>query len=346
MFSAADHEFMARALRLAESGLYSATPNPRVGCVLVRDGSIVGEGWHEKAGGPHAEVNAIASVQDETLLKQATLYVNLEPCSHYGKTPPCADLILTKQIPRVVIGSYDPNPKVAGKGIQRLKDAGVEVTTEVLKAESDFLNRRFLTYHTLHRPYVLLKWAQSSDGYMGLNEPKQLWLTNAESKKLSHQWRTEEQAILVGRNTVMVDDSELTARLWPGNNPLRVVIDRNLALGHDKKIFNNKADTLIVNELKEETTGNLHYCKIDFTTDAPAQILHLLYQRNILSVIVEGGAQTLQSFIAVNLWDEARIFTTPHTLKNGIPAPVLPGKLIEETAIEKDTLQVLLNNRV
>lgn len=341
------HEtYMQRCLYLASKGLGRVAPNPMVGSVLVHNGVIIGEGYHKQYGGPHAEVNAIASVQDETLLKQATLYVNLEPCSHYGKTPPCADLILTKQIPRVVIGSYDPNPKVAGKGIQRLKDAGVEVTTEVLKAESDFLNRRFLTYHTLHRPYVLLKWAQSTDGFMGLNEPKQVWLTNAESKKLSHKWRTEEQAILVGRNTVMVDDSELTARLWPGNNPLRVVIDRNLVLGLDKKIFNNKADTLIVNELKEETTGNLDYCKIDFTNQVSAQILNLLYQRNILSVIIEGGAQTLQSFIAVNLWDEARIFTTPHTLKNGIPAPVLPGKLIEETTIENDKLQVLLNTRV
>ncbi len=338
--------YMQRCLDLAIKGLGHVAPNPMVGSVLVHNGVIIGEGYHMQYGGPHAEVNAIASVTDEALLKHATLYVNLEPCSHYGKTPPCADLILTKQIPRVVIGSYDPNPKVAGKGIQRLKNAGVEVITEVLKAESDFLNRRFLTYHTQHRPYVVLKWAQSSDGYMGLNEPKQLWLTNALSKKLSHKWRTEEQAILVGRNTVTVDDSELTARLWPGNNPLRIVIDRNLLLGLDKKIFNNKADTLIINEQKEETTGNLHYCKIDFAADVPAQILQLLYRRNILSVIVEGGAQTLQSFINTDLWDEARIFTTPHTLNSGKPAPVLPGKLIEETAIENDKLQVLLNNRV
>lgn len=341
------HEtYMQRCLDLALKGIGRVAPNPMVGSVIVHNGHIIGEGYHMKYGGPHAEVNAIASVQDETLLKDATLYVNLEPCSHYGKTPPCADLILTKQIPCVVIGSYDPNPKVAGKGIQRLKDAGVEVITEILKTESDFLNRRFLTYHTRHRPYVVLKWAQSSDGFMGLNEPRQLWLTNALSKKLSHKWRTEEQAILVGRNTVTIDDSELTARLWPGNNPLRVVIDRNLVLSADKKIFNSEADTLIVNEQKDETTGNLHYCKIDFEADVPAQILELLYRRNILSVIIEGGARTLQSFIHSQLWDEARIFTTPHTLKHGIPAPVLPGKLIEERTIETDKLQVLLNNRV
>lgn len=341
------HEtYMQRCLDLALKGIGRVAPNPMVGSVIVHNGHIIGEGYHMQYGGPHAEVNAIASVQDETLLKLATLYVNLEPCSHFGKTPPCADLILTKQIPRVVIGSYDPNPKVAGKGIQRLKDAGVEVITEVLKTESDFLNRRFLTYHTRHRPYVVLKWAQSSDGFMGLNEPRQLWLTNALSKKLSHKWRTEEQAILVGRNTVTIDDSELTARLWPGSNPLRIVIDRNLVLSADKKIFNSEADTLIVNEQKDETTGHLHYSKIDFEADVPAQILTLLYKRNILSVIIEGGAQTLQSFIHSQLWDEARIFTTSHTLKHGIPAPVLPGKLIEERTIETDKLQVLLNNRV
>lgn len=341
------HEvYMRRCLDLAIKGLGNVAPNPMVGSVIVHNGHIIGEGYHIQYGGPHAEVNAIASVKDEALLKQATLYVNLEPCSHYGKTPPCADLILTKQIPRVVIGSYDPNPKVAGKGIQRLKDAGVEVITEVLKAESDFLNRRFLTYHTQHRPYVLLKWAQSTDGYMGLDKPEQIWLSNAASKTLSHKLRTEEQAILVGRNTVTVDDCELTARLWPGKNPLRIVIDRNLVLGLNKKIFNSQADTLIVNSIKDETTGNLHYCKIDFDTDVPAQILELLYKRNILSVIIEGGAQTLQSFIHSDLWDEARIFTTPHTLKHGKPAPVLPGKLIEESAIDTDNLKVLLNTRV
>lgn len=338
------HEtFMQRCLDLAIKGMGNVAPNPMVGSVIVHNGQIVGEGYHLQYGGPHAEVNAIAAVQDKAALKEATLYVNLEPCSHYGKTPPCADLILQHKIPRVVIGSYDPNPQVAGKGIERLRNAGVEVITEVLKKEADFVNRRFLTFHTKQRPYVILKWAQSKDGFMGLNSPEQVWLTNAESKKLSHKWRTEEQAILVGRNTVTVDDPELTARLWPGNNPVRVVIDRNLTLPLTKKIFNTEATTLVFNGTQTRDSGHIQYVKVDYDDTLLPKVIEELYRRQILSVIIEGGAETLQNFIVANLWDEARVFTTSHILKEGKPAPAIPGHVIEEQVIENDQLTVYTN---
>ncbi|HLP51285.1 MAG TPA: bifunctional diaminohydroxyphosphoribosylaminopyrimidine deaminase/5-amino-6-(5-phosphoribosylamino)uracil reductase RibD [Chitinophagales bacterium] len=338
------HEtYMQRCLDLAIKGMGHVAPNPMVGSVVVHNGVIIGEGYHQQYGDPHAEVNAIASVTDQSLLVHSTLYVNLEPCSHFGKTPPCADLILSKKIPRVVIGSYDPNPKVSGKGIERLRNAGVEVITEVLKAEADYLNRRFLTFYTKQRPFIILKWAQSSDGFMGLNEPKQVWLTGAEAKKLSHKWRTEEQAILVGRNTVTVDDSELTSRLWPGKNPLRIVIDKTLTLPLDKKVFNTEAATLIFNERENKVNGHLEYVKLDFNTHVPQQIVEELYRRNIQSVIIEGGANTLQQFIATNLWDEARVFTTTHVLKEGKHAPAIQGEVIEEIKIEKDNLNLYLN---
>lgn len=337
-------QFMQRCLDLAVRGLGDVAPNPMVGCVIVHDGEIIGEGYHQKCGEAHAEVNAINSVANQDLIKNSTLYVNLEPCSHFGKTPPCADLILRKQIPRVVIGSYDPNPLVAGKGIEKLRSAGVEVITEILKAEADFLNRRFITFHSKHRPYIFLKWAQSADGFMALNEPKQFWLTNSESKKLTHKWRTEEQGILVGRNTVEVDDCELTARLWKGNNPTRIVIDRNLILPEDRKIFNAEANTIVFNETANKTDNHIHFIKIDFTTDTLQQILHVLYKLHIQSVTIEGGPATLQQFISANLWDEARIFTTQHLLKDGKSAPLLKGKLIDETKIKTDELRIITNN--
>lgn len=335
---------MQRCLDLAIQGLGNVAPNPMVGCVIVYDGKIIGEGYHQKFGEAHAEVNAISSISNQDLLKDSTLYVNLEPCSHFGKTPPCADLILQKKIKRVVIGSYDPNPLVSGKGIQKLKDAGVDVITEVLKAESDFLNRRFITFHSKLRPYIILKWAQSADRFMALNEPKQFWFTNSESKKLMHKWRTEEQGILVGRNTVTVDNCELTARLWQGKNPVRMVIDKSLSLPLDRKIFNNEATTLVFNELSSKENGTNHFIQINFSKNVQEQIFTELYERNIQSVIIEGGANTLEGFIAQNLWDEARVFTTTHKLIQGKPAPSISGKLIEETEIEKDILRITTNN--
>ena len=335
--------FMQRCLQLASQGLGKVAPNPMVGCVIMHDGKIIGEGYHQQFGGPHAEVNAINSVMDAELLKQSTLYVNLEPCSHYGKTPPCADLILQKKIPRVVVAGYDPNPLVAGKGIARLKEAGVEVITEVLRTEADFLNRRFMTFHTKQRPYLILKWAQSADGFMGLNEPRQFWFTNDEAKQLMHKWRTEEPGILVGRNTVTVDDPELTARLWQGKNPVRIVLDKNLSLPANKKIFNALADTVVLNAVKDATEKNIRYVKIDFAQEVLPQLRQHLYNLQIQSVMIEGGAETLKHFIAANLWDEARIFSTPHVLQQGKSAPALNGKLLEETQLEDNLLQVYLN---
>ncbi len=335
----ADEVYMQRCLDLAIKGAGLVAPNPMVGCVIVHNNKIIGEGYHQKYGGPHAEVNAINSVVNKDLLPNSTLYVSLEPCSHFGKTPPCADLILQKKIPAVVIAGLDPNPLVAGNGIARLKAAGVAVTQGILQQQADYLNRKFITFHTKHRPFITLKWAQSADGFMGLNEPKQFWFTNTESKKLMHKWRTEEQAILVGKNTVAVDDCELTARLWPGNNPLRVVIDRNLDLPADRKIFNGRSTTFIFNQIKSATEGANQFIKLDFSQNLLYQILDTLYKANIQSLTVEGGAETLRHFIDEHLWDEARVFTSPHLLQTGKPAPQLNAQLVAQTEIESDILR-------
>ena len=335
---------MQRCLDLAIQGLGNVAPNPLVGSLIVHDDKIIGEGFHQQFGKAHAEVNAIQSVTEKDLLKHSTLYVNLEPCSHFGKTPPCADLIIQSKIPRVVIGSYDPNPKVAGKGIQKLRDAGLEVITEILKTESDFLNRRFITAHTKHRPYIILKFAKSADGFMALNEPKQFWFANGLSKKLMHKWRTEEQGILVGRNTVAIDDCELTARLWQGKNPVRIVIDKNNSLPRDRKIFNTLAETLVFNEVETKTVASVDSVQIDFSKNVLEQVLQHLQTNEIQSVIIEGGPDTLRYFIEQNLWDEARIFTTTHQLETGKPSPIISGRVIEETEIETDILKIIINN--
>jgi diaminohydroxyphosphoribosylaminopyrimidine deaminase/5-amino-6-(5-phosphoribosylamino)uracil reductase len=341
------HEtFMRRCLQLAAQGLGNVAPNPMVGSVIVHNGEIIGEGYHQQYGQAHAEVNAINSVMHKELLKQSILHVNLEPCSHFGKTPPCADLIIENKILRVVIGSYDPNPLVAGKGIEKLKNAGVEVITEVLKKDADFLNRRFITYHTKQRPYIILKWAQSADGFMALNEPMQFWFSNEKSKSLMHRWRTEEPGILVGKNTVTVDDCELTARLWPGKNPTRLVIDKSLQLSTDKKVFNGQAPTLIFNAIENKTIGANQFIKLDFNQPVISQLLNQLYHHKIQSVIIEGGPTTLNQFVEQNIWDEARIFLTPHRLKNGKTAPIIKGQIIEQTELDNDILRIYTNPSV
>jgi diaminohydroxyphosphoribosylaminopyrimidine deaminase/5-amino-6-(5-phosphoribosylamino)uracil reductase len=334
-------QYMHRCLQLAEKGLGNVAPNPMVGCVIVCNGQIIGEGYHQQYGQAHAEVNAIRSVTDETLLPEATLYVNLEPCSHHGKTPPCANLIIEKKIKRVVIGSYDPNPLVAGKGIALLQQHGIEVITEVCKTEADYLNRRFFTYHTQHRPYIILKWAQSADGYIAPLPAAPLWLTSDESKKLVHRWRTQEQAIMVGTNTAITDNPQLTARLWPGKNPLRVVIDRKLNLPSTLHLLDGSTATLVVNEKENSTHGNTERVKIDFSSNAEQQILYELYKRNIISVIIEGGATLLNSFIQKQLWDEARIFTSPTFLHQGLVAPMVNGHTISDIKVGEDRLVVV-----
>ncbi len=341
-----NHEhFIQRCFQLAAKGLGGVAPNPMVGCVIVHNAAIIGEGFHRQYGQAHAEVNAINSVLDAELLKQSTLYVNLEPCSHFGKTPPCADLILQKKIPRVVISSYDPNPIVSGKGIARLRQAGVEVVTGVMKSEADYLNRRFITFHSCNRPYIILKWAQSADGYMALNEPKQFWLTNDDAKLLSHKWRTEESGILIGKNTVIVDNPELTARLWQGQNPTRIVIDKNLTIDSKKNVFNSLAKTVIFNDIKNATEKNISFIKIDFKQNVLPQVLKNLYTLQVQSVIVEGGAVTLRYFVAENLWDEARVFYTPHLMYAGKAAPVMERPVHEEVSLGNNRLKIFLNNR-
>lgn len=340
----AHEHFMQRCFDLAERGLGGVAPNPMVGCVIVYEGKIIGEGFHEKYGSAHAEVNAIRSVADEKLLPQSTLYVNLEPCSHFGKTPPCANLIMEKKIPRVVVGSYDPNPLVFRKGIELLRKNNVEVITEVLKPKADFLNRRFFTFHTRQRPYIILKWAQSADGFIAPAKEKSYWLTNDTSKKLVHKWRSEEQAIMIGTNTARCDNPQLTTRLWQGNNPLRVVVDRTLSLPASLNIFNTEAATLVFNEIENSVSGNIEKVKIDFSENIEQQLLRELFNRNILSVVIEGGAQLLNSFMAMELWDEARIFTVKQKLNEGVKAPDSRGRMINEIAIQEDKLQIFMND--
>ncbi len=339
------HEsYMQRCLDIAVQGMGHVAPNPMVGCVIVHNGAIIGEGYHQKYGEAHAEVNAIASVSNKELLRESTLYVNLEPCSHYGKTPPCSDLIVRSQIPRVVIGSSDPNPLVAGKGIAKLRNAGVEVTCDILKESADFLNRRFLTFFTKKRPYIILKWAQSADGFIAPADNRQVWLSNELSQKLVHKWRSEEQAIMVGTNTARIDNPELTVRLWKGKNPLRVVIDKDLSLPIGNLLFNDKADTIVFNSRENSKQKNIEKIKIDFKASLPQQVLGKLYERGISSLIIEGGAVLLNSFIEANLWDEARIFKTTAMLHSGKTVMPLSGKLHEQTQLESDNLEILLNS--
>ncbi len=343
-----DETYMQRCLDLAIKGLGNVAPNPMVGCVIVHEGKIIGEGFHQQYGQAHAEVNAVNSVQPELkhLLSSSTLYVNLEPCSHFGKTPPCADMIIANKIPHVVIGSNDPNPKVSGNGIKKLKDAGVEVISGVLKTESDFLNRCFITYHTKHRPYIILKWAQSDDGFMSPAEPKQLWLTNDSSRKLTHQWRSEEQAIMVGKRTVEIDNPALTVRLVKGKNPVRLVIDRELSLKITNRIFKEKGQLFLYNEIDHSDDEKLSLVQLNFEQDVLPQIMEHLFAKEIQSLIVEGGLYTLQQFIDSNLWDEARIFTTAHILGEGKKSPELNGKIISDEMIEGDKLRVMMNERI
>jgi len=320
---------MQRCLELAKQGAGNTSPNPLVGSVIVYNGKIIGEGYHRKCGEPHAEINAINAVKNRSLLTKSTLYVNLEPCSHYGKTPPCAEKIAQLKIPRVVVGIKDLSAKVNGKGIAILQDAGIEVTTGIMEKESYDLNRRFFTFHQKKRPYIILKWAQTQDNFIDINrtnsnEPQINWITNELSKSLVHKWRTEEDAILIGFNTALKDNPQLTVREWTGKQPLRLVLDRKLLLHRNLSVFDKKHPTIIFNAEKSITQTNLSFVPLDYSRDILPQIMTVLYQKNILSVIVEGGRKTLKSFIDNNLWDEARVFTGAIKFKNGVPAPSFP----------------------
>ncbi|WP_428229795.1 bifunctional diaminohydroxyphosphoribosylaminopyrimidine deaminase/5-amino-6-(5-phosphoribosylamino)uracil reductase RibD [Flavobacterium sp.] len=345
------HEkYIKRCIKLAKNGFGTTYPNPMVGSVIVYENQIIGEGWHKKAGEPHAEVNAIRSVKDKSLLKKATIYVSLEPCSHFGKTPPCCDLIIEHQIPNVVVGTVDPNEKVAGNGIKKLIAAGANVTVGVLEQECNELNKRFFTFHQKKRPYIILKWAESQDGFLSpqkeINQDrKPVWITNQYSRQLVHKWRSEEQAILAGTQTVIDDNPKLNTRDWSGNNPLRVVLDQNNRISKDSFIFDNSAKTIVFT--KSETvlsTENTNFEVIDFEQNIIPQILDVLYQNQIQSIIVEGGLKTLQSFIDQNIWDEARIFIGKTTFGNGTKSPNIQKKRATKTYIQSDELLNIRNH--
>lgn len=317
------HEiYMQRCFELAKLGVGNVSPNPMVGSVIVHDNQIIGEGWHQKYGKAHAEVNAIASVEDKSLLKEATIYVSLEPCHHFGKTPPCVDLILEHQIPKVVVGTKDPNALVAGQSIEKLKNAGVEVTVGVLNEKAVTLDKGFISKHKNQRPYVILKWAQSKNGYFAPLEGQQ-WLSNEHSKRLTHKWRNAVDAILVGKNTVLQDNPVLTDRFWQGHHPLRVIIDPQLEIGQDHNVYNDGRPTLVFNALKKGKEGVVQYIQLDhYCFTVKAMIKHL-NQLKINTILVEGGAFTLNNFIESNYWDEAYVYKTNIEIEYGIDVPEL-----------------------
>jgi diaminohydroxyphosphoribosylaminopyrimidine deaminase / 5-amino-6-(5-phosphoribosylamino)uracil reductase len=323
---------MRRCLDLAAGGLGSVAPNPMVGCVIVHHGRIIGEGAHQVYGGPHAEVNAIASVRDPGLLSGSSLYVNLEPCSHHGKTPPCTDLILKHRIQKVYIGTRDPNPLVAGKGMAALQNAGCSIETGLLEKECKTLNKRFFTFHEKRRPYVILKWAQTSDGFIDVvrksgQEARPTWITSERLRMLVHKWRSEEPAIMAGTQTVLLDNPSLNVRNWQGKQPLRVVIDRQLRLPKDLHLFDGSQPTIVFNETKSGEAGLTAFVRTDFGHNPLQGILDHLHGLGVQSVFVEGGRRLIQSFIDTSLWDEARVFCGPQFFGKGVPSPVIgPGK--------------------
>ncbi|MGN0187524.1 MAG: bifunctional diaminohydroxyphosphoribosylaminopyrimidine deaminase/5-amino-6-(5-phosphoribosylamino)uracil reductase RibD [Paludibacteraceae bacterium] len=339
-----DEIYMRRCLQLAHQAAGKTAPNPMVGAVVVCNDRIIGEGYHHRCGEPHAEVNAIASVHNPDLLSQSTLYVNLEPCSHYGKTPPCTKLIIEKKIPRVVVGMGDPNERVNGRGIAMLREAGIEVREHVLEDECRYLNRRFVTYHTQHRPYVILKWAQTADGFIDIlrtnRQTSPLRISNHITKTLNHQMRTEESAILVGTNTALLDNPHLTARKWAGRNPVRLVVDRTLRIPTDYNLYDGTAPTVIFTDETAENRANITFAKLDFERDIVPQILDYLYHNNLQSLIVEGGRQLLQTFIDAGLWDEAHIETAPTTIGQGVPAPNITMNRRETVFYERNRMDI------
>jgi len=327
---------MERCIELAKNGFGTTYPNPLVGSVIVCNDQIIGEGWHKKSGEPHAEVNAINSVKDKSLLKKSTIYVSLEPCSHFGKTPPCCDLIIEHKIPNVVIGTIDPFAQVSGNGIKKLQENGKNVAVGILENQCNELNKRFFTFHRKKRPYIILKWAETSDGFIApttKNEQKPVWITNEFSRQLVHKWRSEEQAILIGTQTAIDDNPKLNTRDWKGNNPVRIVIDKNNRISKENHIFDNQAKTIVISE-------NV----IDFNKNIASEIAGYLFTHQIQSVIIEGGKQTLQTFIDANLWDEARIFKGNALFNNGIKAPILNRNPIRKEQICNDELLIFENN--
>ena len=329
---------MRRCIELAKMGAGNVAPNPMVGAVLVFNNRIIGEGYHEKYGEAHAEVNCLNNVAyaDRHLISKSTLYVSLEPCSHFGKTPPCVDLIIKNKIGHIVIGCTDSFEKVNGTGIKKLIANAVKLETGILKDECIHLNKRFFTYHRKKRPYIILKWAQTNDGFIAAENGKPVKISNNYTNKLSHKWRAEEAAILVGTNTVINDNPHLTVKNWYGKNPVRLIVDINLKINNTANIFNAEADTIVFNCKKSEQIGNVLFHKIDINNNIMEGILEYLFTNNIISCIIEGGTKTLQSFIDIGFWDEARIITnTSLNIEKGIKAPILSN------AVSNKTIEIL-----
>lgn len=331
------HEkYISRCIELGKLGIGNTYPNPAVGSCIVYNNKIIGEGYTSRPGKNHAEINAINSVKIKSQLKESTLYVTLEPCSHHGKTPPCTNEIIKNKIPRVVVGILDPHTKVSGKGIKQLEEAGIEVVLGVLENECKSHHKRFLTFINKKRPYIILKWAETNDGFIApktKNEIKPVWISNKYSRQLVHKWRSEEQCLIVGRKTISEDNPKLTTRDWDGRDPIVVIISKDSNLNKNSNVFNSKAEKIIIsNEI------------IDFKKPIGSQIIKLLYKRNIISAIVEGGAKTLQTFINENLWDEIRKFKSPLNFKNGTKAPIVNIKPRNKTLIIQDKLLVVYKN--
>lgn len=347
--------YMSRCFELALNGRGNVAPNPMVGAVVVHNGKIIGEGYHAQCGEAHAEINAINAVKNREQLKESTLYISLEPCSHFGKTPPCTDRILEEKIPHVVVATMDPNPKVSGRGIDVLRQNGVDVTVGVLEDEAKELNREFITYQTMQRPYIILKWAQTLDGFIDRNrqpnDPPE-WITNELARSLVHKWRSEEQAIMVGTNTVEMDNPQLNVRNWNGKSPVRIIIDRRLRLSKESKVFDGTQPTILFignnnNALqrKHEFAGieNLEIIALDFAKCIENQILKELAEKQLISVIIEGGATFISSFVKKGLWDEARIFIGNKFFGDGVKAPTLDGTLHSFDEIGNSRLFVYLH---
>ena len=335
---------------MAKNGLGNTYPNPMVGSVIVHNNTVIGEGWHKKAGEPHAEVNAINAVEDKYLMNNATIYVSLEPCSHTGKTPPCANLIVEKGIKNVVIGIVDSNSKVSGAGVAYLKNNGCNVTVGVLETECYELNKRFFTFHNKKRPFVILKWAETKDGFIdksrdATSENSPNWISNKYSQQYVHKMRAEENAILVGTNTALNDNPSLNVRSWSGSNPIRVVLDRASKMPLDSNLLDGSIKTIVFSEIKHITDSyeNVIFERVNFNENVPHQICEVLYKHEIQSVIIEGGAKTLQGFIDVNLWDEAYVFVGAILFKDGLKASELKKAPSEIRKISNDTLAVYKN---
>ncbi|CAL2074714.1 bifunctional diaminohydroxyphosphoribosylaminopyrimidine deaminase/5-amino-6-(5-phosphoribosylamino)uracil reductase RibD [Tenacibaculum sp. 190524A02b] len=347
-----NHEkYIQRCLQLAKNGIGTTRPNPSVGAVIVYDNKIIGEGYTSAYGGPHAEVNAINSVKNQDLLKKSIIYVTLEPCSHHGKTPPCADLIREKKIPKVVIGCLDTNSLVAGKGIERLKKAGCNVVVGVLEEECFNQHKRFFTVQNKQRPYIILKWAESKDGFIApetKDSRNPVWISNSYSQQLVHKFRAEEHAILVGTNTVLDDNPKLNVRSWYGNNPVRIILDRGLKIPKNSNVFDASIKTIVLKQIDKENNLSLSEKliveSIDFAQELSNQICEVLQKHKIQSVIIEGGRQTIQTFIDANLWDEAYVFIGNSKLKKGVEKPNISALQIEEKKIDNDILRIYKND--